>query len=329
MAEIGLDELDQRLLHALQIEPRAAWTSLAPVLGADPSTLARRWRRLHSEGIAWATGFVSRGQHALVEIVCAPDMTDAVIDRLLVDRRVVTLDYTSGGRDLLAFVSTDDLPGLADYGRATLRRLPGVRSTHTHLITEVFAEGSNWRMRALGAADAARVPAAAKPRARAPRQVAPALLEAVEKEVWTDGRVPVKTIAERHGFSPQRVADAIAVLRDNGGLGFRIDVARSFTGWPISAWYFIEAPARTIDLARSALSRVPEIRLAFTSSSRFNLILFVWLHDLADVNRFEIALENALTGIRIADRSVVLQLVKHFGRAVGGDTRVIGTIEPE
>jgi DNA-binding Lrp family transcriptional regulator len=138
------------------------------------------------------------------------------------------------------------------------------------------------------------------------------------------GGVPVAAIAEKYGFTPQRVADGIAVLRDNGELGFRTDIARSLSGWPVSTWYFIEAPARTIELARTALSRVPEIRLAFTASSRFNLILFVWLKTLAEVNRFEIALENALAGVRIADRSVVLQLVKHLGRTVGSDTRVIG-----
>jgi DNA-binding Lrp family transcriptional regulator len=319
-----IDELDRRLLHAVQIEPRAAWAALAPVLGADPSTLARRWRRLSSEGIAWTTGFVTRVQPALVEIVCAPDTVDAVIEKMLEDRRVISLDYTSGSRDLLAVITTDDLPGLAEYGRKTLGRIPGVRSMRTHLINEVFSDGSNWRLGALSPDEVARIPPATRPRTRAPRHVASDLQEAIEREVWIDGRVPVAAIAEKYGFTPQRVADAIAVLRDNGELGFRTDIARSLSGWPVSTWYFIEAPARTIELVRTALSRVPEIRLAFTASSRFNLILFVWLKTLAEVNRFEIALENALAGARIADRSVVLQLVKHLGRTVGSDTRVIG-----
>lgn len=326
MDPAGLDELDQRLLHAIQIEPRAAWTSVAPIVGADPSTLARRWRRLTREGIAWTTGFVSRGQSAVIEIECTAGMTDAVIEHLLPDTRVITLDCTSGGRDLLAFVSTNDLAELADYGRSTLGRLPGVHRTRTHLVNELLSEGSNWRMRALSSAEAARIPPAAKPRPRAPRHVTPELRAAIEQEVWVDGRVAVKTIAERHGFTPQRVADAIAVLREDGELAFRADVARSYSGWPISTWYFVEAPARTIEMAKASLARVPEIRLSFTSSSRFNLILFVWLHHLTDVNRFEAALEVALPGVRIADRSVVLELAKHFGRAVGPDSRVIRTL---
>lgn len=330
MVVIELDELDRRLLHAVQIEPRATWTALAPLLEVDPGTLSRRWRRLTEDGIAWSTGLTRRlGQPALVEIVCEPTKAEAVMAELVADPRVLTLDYTAGSRDLLALISTDDLPGLADYGLQTLGRLAGVRSTRTHLINDIFIDGSNWRFRALSPAEAARVPPPTAPRSRAPRRVAPELRSAIEQEVWKDGRVAVNAIAEKHGFSPQRVADAIAVLRADGELGFRTDVARALSGWPVSTWYFVEAPARTLELARAALAGVPEIRLAFTSASGFNLILFVWLRNVADVNRFEIALEQALVGARIADRSVVLRLAKHLGRAVGRDTRVIGAVHPD
>jgi len=50
----------------------------------------------------------------------------------------------------------------------------------------------------------------------------------------------------------------------------------------------------------------------------------VWLRTLADVNRFEMALENALQGARIADRAVVLRIAKQMGRSVGPDTRALG-----
>lgn len=124
------------------------------------------------------------------------------------------------------------------------------------------------------------------------------LRAAIEAEIWVDGRVPVATIAERHGHTPQRVADAIATLRHRGELTFRTDVARAVSGWPVYTWYFVEAPARTIEVARSAFGSVPEVRLAATSPSRYNLILAVWLRRLADVNRFEMALSGALEGAR-------------------------------
>ncbi|MET8468928.1 Lrp/AsnC family transcriptional regulator [Streptomyces sp. NPDC006422] len=142
--------------------------------------------------------------------------------------------------------------------------------------------------------------------------------------MWRDGRVPVTTIAERHGFSTQRVADALATLRRNGDLHFRTDLAREVSGWPVYTWYFVEASARTIETVRTSLATVPEVRLAFTSPSRYNLILAVWLRRLADVNRFEMALGSALPDSRIADRSVVLSIRKHMAQLIGPDTRAIG-----
>ena len=136
--------------------------------------------------------------------------------------------------------------------------------------------------------------------------------------------MPVATLAERTGFAPQRISDAIATLRERGELRFRVDMARGYTGWPIYTWYFVEAPARVVAAARAAITSVPEVRLAMTSASRFNLILAVWLRTLADVNRFEMALETALQGSRIADRAVVLRIAKQMGRAVGADTRSLG-----
>lgn len=101
-------------------------------------------------------------------------------------------------------------------------------------------------------------------------------------------------------------------------------LARGYTGWPIYTWSFVEAPARVVAAARTAITSLPEVRLAMTAASRCNLILAVWLRTLADVNRFEMALETALQGARIADRAVVLRIAKQMGRAVGTDTRALG-----
>lgn len=74
MQEYEPDDVDFALMHALQIEPRAPWKALAPVLGVDPVTLARRYHRLRENGLIWITGYDagSPGQGAVVEIDCAP-----------------------------------------------------------------------------------------------------------------------------------------------------------------------------------------------------------------------------------------------------------------
>ncbi|MGB4778853.1 Lrp/AsnC family transcriptional regulator, partial [Microbacterium sp.] len=141
--------------------------------------------------------------------------------------------------------------------------------------------------------------------------------------LWRDARMPIAALADQTGFAPQRLADAIATLRQRGELRFRIDIARAYVDWPIYTWYFVEVPARVVAAARTAITSVPEVRLAMTAASRYNLILAVWLRTMADVNRFEMALETALQGSRIADRAVVLRIAKQMGRVVGPDTRAL------
>lgn len=324
MAERQLDRTDRRLLHALQIEPRASWNELAPIVGVDAATLGRRWERIRSDGIAWASAPRMFGQGALIEIECAPAQLESTAAALARDDHLIVLDETSGERDLLATLFVPDLAAVASYVVEVLSAIPGVRSVRTHVINEVLTEGGSWRLRELSAADAARVPRARPPRARAARTVPTDVRLAIETELWKDARAPVGAIAEKYGITPQRVSDGIAVLRQSGDLLLRTDIARAHSEWPVYVWYFVEAPARTIEAARAAIAEVPEVRLAVTSSSRYNLILAVWLRRLADVNRFEMALEGALIGARIADRSVVLRMRKHMNQLIGLDSRSLG-----
>lgn len=321
---LALDQTDLRLLHALQIEPRASWNELAPVIGVDAGTLARRWARLDAEGLAWVTGHDNRGQLALLEIECDLKRLEEVAATMRRDRQVFVLDYSSGARDLLALVIGPDLAAISSYAVGRLGAIDGVRTVRTHISNEVLIDGSSWRLRALGSDEVARIRPPKPPRPRAARHVDEGLRAAIERELWVDGRVAIADIAARSGYAPQRVSDAIATLRHNGELRFRTDIARAASGWPVYTWYFVEAPARTIEAARAAITVVPEVRLAFTASSRYNLILAVWLRRIADVNRFEMALEQALQGSRIADRAVVLRIAKHMDRVIGPDTRATG-----
>ncbi|MYR89980.1 AsnC family transcriptional regulator, partial [Streptomyces sp. SID685] len=46
--ESNYDELDRRLVHALQIDGRAPFSTIAEALGVSDRTVARRYARLRS-----------------------------------------------------------------------------------------------------------------------------------------------------------------------------------------------------------------------------------------------------------------------------------------
>jgi len=321
-----LDSTDRKLLHALQIEPRASWKSLERVVGVNSSTLARRWARLSDEGLAWVTGHPQGGQSALVEIESELTQIPKVTQALMAEPYVQTIELCSGARSILALINAPDMVALSEFLTDRLGRIAAIKTAHSHVSSEIYVDGSSWRLRELSQEELSRMPPPPSPRPRAARHVPPELKAAIFEEVWRDGRVPVAVIAERHGVSPQRVADAIATLRRDDALRFRTDIARNATEWTTQAWYFIEAPSTLRDAIRHTVDSVPEIRFAMTTASRANLVLVVWLRHLGDVHKFETMLESALRGARVVDRSVVLRAVKHLNRRLGPATAAVDQV---
>ncbi|MFI2565321.1 Lrp/AsnC family transcriptional regulator [Paenarthrobacter sp. NPDC018779] len=329
MQEYMLDPLEERIIHALQIEGRASWAELSPVLGVDAVTLSRRWESLRERGLAWVTGIFTEGASALVDITCMPQHTAKVAQELIKIPAVMTLDHTSGGRDLLATCLGENPLAIWDVVTNQIGALDGVRNTQTHLVTEMIMEASAWRLRALTPAEAGKVAKPKPPRARAPRTVHPDVEYALRHCLLEDGRRPVSRIAAEHGLSEQRVADGLARLRADGRLRLRTDVARSVTGWPVYAWYFVRTAAKHIQQMRGLMAQIPEARTALAVASQYNLVVAVWLREMTDVMRFEAALEAAVPSARIVDRSVVFRMSKHLGHVIDDQGRAtLGFVHP-
>lgn len=330
MQDYEPDDVDFGLIHALQIEPRASWKVLAPILAVDPVTLSRRYQRLRDTGLIWVTGYDAGtpGRGALVEIECAPGQSAATAEAMSEDPVVAGIDFTAGGRDLLLTLMAQDSAETSQFLLHRLGEYPEIRRARTHLITEVLFEAGNWRLRTLSAAQAARVPGPRPPRPRAARTVSPDLKRVIHHELGIDGRAATTAIAERAGVSNQRITDAIATMRRDGSLLLRTDIARTYSEWPIYAWYFMQVPAPLIERLRTSLGRIEEVRLAVLVASEYNLIMAVWLRTLNDVHRFELLLEKILPGSRVADRSVVIQIGKHLGHILDEQGRATGPVVP-
>ncbi|MFC9765164.1 Lrp/AsnC family transcriptional regulator [Rhodococcus jostii] len=314
----GRRDADLRLIHALQIEPRASWADLGRVLRTDPVALARRWARIVAEGHAWVTGVPRQYPvSAIVEVECEPGSAAASGRVLEAEVEVRTMDYTAGRRDIIAAVGTSSIHALSALTLDRLDQRDIITRVRTHIVTEYLLQGDSWRLDALTDAEVRSIPPARSPRARASRTVSDHLTRVIFDELYRDGRAPTGQVAERAGVSTQTVADAISTLRHAGRLVLRTDVARVYTGWPINAWYFLQVPMSILQLLTQSLSKMQEVRLAATISSEFNVVMAVWLRDLPDVNRFEMRLEKAIGGSSaVRDRAVVIRPGTHLGRTL-------------
>jgi len=322
-----LDRTDLRLLHALQVEPRASWNQLAPIIGVGPGTLARRWERIATEGLAWITGLDTRGQLVLLEIDCDLALSKAVAEQLSRDPRVEVLEFASGARTLLALMAFDGLPAASRFLTLEIDTIEGVRAIRSHLLSDTLIHDRDWRLHALEPAEVERIPVPAPPRSRAATRVPDDVDGAIMRELWADGRAQVSDMSERTGIAPQRLADGIATLRGSGALALRTDIAREASDWPVNAWYFISAPGRTVLTAGRSIATVPQVRFAATSASWCNLIVSVGLSHISELSRFEADLERVLPDAVVGDRSVVLRTVKHMNQRIGAHSRASGSVQ--
>lgn len=327
-----LDEVDRRIVHALQIHPRAPWRLVGDVLAIDPVTAARRWQRMERERLAWVTAYARLADPrnavtAVVEIDVRAGAGPQVAEAVAAEPRALNVKETAGGRDLVVSAQAPTLDDLAQFIALRLATIPGVTATRTHLVTAMPTEGSSWRLRSLDASQRFQLERAAPPPPTGP--VPETAWDAPDARILallsTDGRMPIRRLAEELGTS---VTTAGRRLRQLVGtrISLRCDVARPVSGWPLSAVYFASAPADKLREISQALAGVSEVRSCAITAGPHNLIIDVWLRSLSDVHSLEAHLCARLPPLRVADRAVVLRTVKHMGRLLDADGRCRGVV---
>ncbi|MGA4542063.1 Lrp/AsnC family transcriptional regulator [Uniformispora flossi] len=324
-----LDDADRALIEALQVSPRASWAAVGEVLALDPVTVARRWKRLSAEGVAWVTAYPAPdayGTAALVDIAVAPRDLDAVAAAIAADPHVFTLERTTGAHSLTAIVGAVDLGDLTANCLDRIERIAGVRAVEIHLATRIFLEASRWRMRGLTPGQVTRLKRIAPPPAGSGSHGSPAgddLDARIRAVLVGDGRAGGADVAAALGIGVHTARRRLDRLLGSGRLVFRCDVAQAYTGWPICATFRAAvAPAKVVATAQT-LSTLPEIRMCMATTGPHNLHISVWLHAVDDVHRLENLLADRLPDLRIADRVVVLRPYKSSGRTLGPTGRAL------
>lgn len=328
--------LDLRILHALQIHPRASWTLLGDVLETSPATVARRWGRLREAGLAWTSAYPSKVREGASDIAgafvfasCSPGTAPAAAAALARHSETVSVELTVGDRDLFLTIAAPGREALGDYLLGPLPAVPGLLSFDTALMARLHLEGSRWRLRALPPEAAGTLRAAAGRNGRSsPQRATDEVDEQVLAVLAEDGRASYAAIAAACGIGEGTARRRTEALLEGGEIAVRCDVAPEIAGRPVSATLAARVPADRLTGTARAVTALPEARLVASCVGSADLLVTLWLSTVQDISRVAAAIADRFPETEPVRWLTGVRTVKRVGRLLDAQGRAMGWVPP-
>jgi len=119
--EVGLDELDIKIIDMLQRNARISFRKMAKILGVSPQTVSNRVAKLRKKGVI--LGFVAitdpvklgKGLLTFIEVNVRPGHSEAVAREITRIRKDITVYETIGHHDLVIYGFFKDHKDLAEF----------------------------------------------------------------------------------------------------------------------------------------------------------------------------------------------------------------------
>lgn len=148
-AHLDLDELDRKLIAALQVDGRTPFSSLAQDLGVSASSVRYRVQRLQDSGLFQIVGIanplnIGFDRLALIGIKCEAGTAPGVCEALAALPETSYVVLTSGGFDVMVEVVCRDIEHYTDLMFSTLQQVPGVVSTESFFVLKAHKLAYGW-----------------------------------------------------------------------------------------------------------------------------------------------------------------------------------------
>ncbi|WP_326698810.1 Lrp/AsnC family transcriptional regulator [Streptomyces sp. NBC_01754] len=319
MESVTLDELDRRLIHALQLDGRMSFSRIAAAIGAQERTVARRYNRLRSRLVLRVVGILDSRRIGMLEWIvrvrCAPEVADALAAQLAQRDDTSWIAPLAGGAELTCMIRT---PPPGGEGQRPffeqLARTQGVRDVSAACLLRPVAGVGGWagRMGALSEAEQALLrapepepePESAGPlEATHPTIVWSAADNHLMRVLSKDARAGLGQLTAATGWSESTVRRRIGQLREAGVLAFEVEVDPALFGFGVEALMWLEvAPAglRTVTTALSLHSQVAFAALTTGATAVFAIVECLDADALCDYLSTELARLPAVTRVETA-----------------------------
>jgi DNA-binding Lrp family transcriptional regulator len=307
-----LDDLDRRIIAALQSDGRASWTEIAELCGSSVATVARRGQQLLREGIVRVAA-IPDNNHAgaadlyVLRITCEPGAQMRVCAELATHPDLRFLGLLTGPYDIMAELN---LRREESWGARIVEQIlaiDGVQRCDTDLTLHVYKVARDWSRQLL-------TQEAPPAQVAEVHQCDPSHFDAVDREIIElmrdDGRSSFRTVASAVALNESTVRRRFEALLSRGcirvttlvpapALGFESEIFLNITVAPPS----LESVARTLSTYRG-------VRYVAAMLSRNALMCELILPTTQDVFEFTTGTLGRLEGVQGWTASVVLLVLR-------------------
>lgn len=320
MAAPVLDELDRAIVHALHVDGRAPFSRIASVLDVSDQTVARRYRRLRSDGLLKVIGQAQARRLGWVEwfirIQVMPEAAVPIAEALARRSDTSWVSLTSGGTQIVCVVRARSSRERDALLLGQLPRTPRVVGVTAHCLLRVFAGGpTGWHGRAdsLTREQIAALAPQHVPGARQERVVLDEGDERLLGVLARDGRAGYPELAHATGWSPATAKRRLDQLRNFGVLFFDVDIDPLLLGFEMVAILWLTVEPAALRHTAQAVAEHPEIAFAAATTGPTNLLMFVACRDTEALYDYLEGGIGSLPGVRHVESAPVIRDSKRAG----------------
>ncbi len=315
-----MDNLDQRIAAALQVNGRASWHQVARAIGSSESTVARRAQRMIDGGelrvVAIADpircGF---GYPVLMQLKCESGYSLRVANALADRPDVRFLVLVTGSFDIIMELIVPSRRYLAGVLLEELPRVEGIKETTTETVLRNFKMSYDWSRGLLGETGGKTGGNLDQPTAPQDGSVGrPHVLDAVDLRLYEllqeDGRRSFSELASLLGVSESMARRRVESLWGGGYLKFATLLEPYVIGYDVECFCWVNADLSRLEEAAGILAARREVRYLSATIGHSDLICEVILRAQDDLYDFSTQTLGQLPGVRGVDVGLELQTVK-------------------
>ncbi|MFF4806214.1 Lrp/AsnC family transcriptional regulator [Streptomyces sp. NPDC001351] len=310
------DGLDQRIVAALQINPRAGVAEVGRILGEHERLVARRVQRLLSAGTIRCTAdydpLISGLGHSVhLRLRTATDCLENTSQGLAKHPGVLNVAVVSGGAGLLwCHLLVEGRPGQTSLPLKGISGLPDATVVSAHTTLRAFRTEAEWHAPVLTEEEEKRLRASLVQPLPGParrydltptdRRVAEALTR--------NARVSLTDLGKELGFSTATAGRRVASLLERRVLRLRTVADPAVLDRPVEARVRLKVHPAGIETVGAALSGCPEVRFCAAVTGCHSILADVCVEDETSLYGFVVDTLGALPHILDCDTEILTHI---------------------